>query len=324
MPPRPKATKVPKPKRIIVKTRWSIAEWYGTSFGNIPVTERASMALKEVELNGLSGSICPFTKRTCNKAGGVCSIQPYEVTGDGPVTLLEPPACVCPNRFAEADAVFPWVAEVILGTREPLILSEIGFLDRFRHDADETEPNGRDFIGRIDNVLIHPTKTDLDWCALEIQAVYFSGKSMMQEFKAIAKAEGELEYPAGHRRPDWRSSGPKRLLPQLQTKVPTISRWGKKMAVIIDRPFFEQLTGLERQTHLSNSEIVWFVMDYEPCGRGWKMVPGEAVFTTLETSVKALTGGKPLSREAFEKQLRAKLERHNPGHPLTSALEVHR
>jgi len=91
---------------------------------------------------------------------------------------------------------------------------------------------------------------------------------MMQEFKASAQSGGVLEYPAGQRRPDWRSSGPQRLLPQLQTKVPTISRWGKKMAVIIDRLFFDQLTGLDRQNHLSNSEIVWFVMDHEPCGRG--------------------------------------------------------
>ena len=59
-------------------------------------------------------------------------------------------------------------------------------------------------------------------------------------------------------------------------------------------------------------------MDYEPSERGWKMVPGDAVMTTLETSVKALTGGKPLSREAFEKHAMAKLQRELPDHPLTS------
>ena len=317
MPPEPKKPQGKRPPKI--KARWSIAEWYGRAFEKIPPAERVAMAKREVKLDGLSGVTCPFTTRACNKQGGVCSIQSYQVIGSDPVTLLEPPACVCPNRFAEAGAVFPWVGETILKSREPLVLSEIGFLDRFRKDADETEQNGRDFIGRIDNVLIHPTKTPLDWCALEVQAVYFSGKSMMKEFQSIAKGTGQLEYPAAHRRPDWRSSGPKRLLPQLQTKVPTICRWGKKMAVVIDRPFFEQLTGLEKQPHLSNSEIVWFVMDYKHCARGWEMVPGEAVFTTLETSVKALTGGKPLSKEAFENQLRAKLARDVPGHPLTLA-----
>jgi hypothetical protein len=28
------------------------------------------------------------------------------------------------------------------------------------------EPDSRDFIGRIDNVLVHPSKDPLDWCGL--------------------------------------------------------------------------------------------------------------------------------------------------------------
>ncbi len=308
------------PKLPKTKARYSIAEWYGRAIQNIPAAERVAMAQREVDAEELTGVQCPFTLGVCNKKGGVCSIQAYEVTGPGPVTLRPPPVCVCPNRFAEAHTVFPWVAETILGTKEPIDLAEIGFLNRFRPDIEgEPEPGARDFIGRIDSVLIHPTRTPLDWCALEIQAVYFSGKSMMQEFKAISKStSAELEYPAAQRRPDWRSSGPKRLLPQLQTKVPTISMWGKKMAVVIDRPFFTQLTGLDKVAHISNSQIIWFVMDYEACDRGWKMIPGEVVLTTLETSVKALTGGTPLSKVAFENQLRSKLAKGIPDHPLAS------
>ena len=64
------------------------------------------------------------------------------------------------------------------------MLSEIGFLDRLRPDEshEEDENDSRDFIGRIDNVLVHPTREPMDWCALELQAVYFSGKSMTNEF----------------------------------------------------------------------------------------------------------------------------------------------
>src|SRR5438094_8799526 len=124
---------------------------------------------------------------------------------------------------------------------------------------------------------------------------------MRNEFKLLAEAETDtLPFPAKHRRPDWRSSGPKRLLPQLQTKVPTIRTWGKKMAVVIDEAFFSSLVGLEREKHLSNAEIAWFVVKYELESNRWKLTPKEVVFSHLDTSVKALTGGIPLSKEKFE------------------------
>jgi hypothetical protein len=112
------------------------------------------------------------------------------------------------------------------------------------------------------------------------------------------------------------SSGPKRLLPQLQTKVPTIRTWGKKMAVVIDEAFFGSLVGLEREKHLSNSEIAWFVVGYDPKPGGWTLIPREVVFTKLDASVKSLTAGVPLSKERFEEQLREKLKTTAPSHPL--------
>jgi len=157
----------------------------------------------------------------------------------------------------------------------------------------------------------------MDWCALELQAVYFSGKSMANEFKMLAEKESEaLQFPARHRRPDWRSSGPKRLLPQLQTKVPIIRTRGKKMAVVIDEAFFGSLVGLDRERHLSNAEIAWFVVGYDAKPGGWKLFPREVVFTKLDASVKSLTGGVPLSKERFEEQLRVKLGMSAPSHPL--------
>jgi hypothetical protein len=210
----------------------------------------------------------------------------------------------------ESGTIFRWVGETLLDTSEPIVLSEIGFLDRLKPDetlGQETE-DGRDFIGRIDNVLVHPNRSPMDWCALELQAVYFSGMSMANEFKMLSQwSTGVLPFPAKHRRPDWRSSGPKRLLPQLQTKVPTIRTWGKKMAVVIDEAFYGSLVGLDRERHLSNAEIIWFVVGYEARSGGWKLVPKDAVYARLDASVKSLTGGVPLSKERFEQQLVSKM-----------------
>lgn len=257
----------------------------------------------------------------CNKKGGVCSIRTYlQSPTTNQVELIESPVSVCPNRFKENGMIYSWVGEVLLNCPNPIILGEIGFLDRFRtaQPTSQGEDESIDFIGRIDNVLIHPNRNPIDWCALEIQAVYFSGKSMAKEFMDIAESTGDIRFPKEQRRPDWRSSGPKRLLPQLQTKVPTIRTWGKKMAVVIDKPFFDQLVGIHAEPHLSNAEIIWFVVKYEETPTGWRLCRDHVVYTSLANSVTVLTGGTPLSKEAFESQLRQKLAMQLPNHPLAS------
>jgi hypothetical protein len=269
----------------------------------------------EIEVDSIRGLPCPFqTGRLCNKKGGVCSLRLYEQTGDGAVSMSGPLITTCPNRFLEDDIIFQWIGQEILECVTPIILRQIGFLHRFRDSPIATESPGddendeRDFIGRIDNVLVHPTKQPLDWCAVELQAVYFSGKSMRREFKMLSQSElTQIPFPAEQRRPDWRSSGPKRLLPQLQTKIPDISNWGKKMAVVIDEGFFGSLVGLERVKHLSNAQIAWFIVQYEKDDNRWCLKPKDVVFSKLDSSVKALTGGIPLSKEQFENQLRKKL-----------------
>jgi hypothetical protein len=128
----------------------------------------------------------------------------------------------CPNRFEDSGAIFAWIGDLILGHSAPVIVSEIGFLERDGKDeSDVVTTTGRDDVGRIDHVLVHPDADILKWCALEIQAVYFSGPAMNSDFKAISayKADG-IPFPTQVRRPDYRSSGPKRLMPQLQIKVP--------------------------------------------------------------------------------------------------------
>jgi hypothetical protein len=281
--------------------------------------QRQTQAATEIQVDGLTGTRCPLqVNANCNKKGGVCSLRLYEQRDDAPVSGKGPLITTCPNRFLEDNIIFRWVGETILQTSSPVVLSEIGFLDRLPTVSSTTEEeDSGDFIGRIDNVIVHPSREPMDWCALELQAVYFSGKAMKQEFVMLSKQQGEaVPFPAAHRRPDWRSSGPKRLLPQLQTKVPTIRTWGKKMTVVVDEAFFGSLIGLEREKHLSNAEIVWFVVGYDPSPTGWKQAPRDVVFTRLEASVKALTGGVPLSREKFEEQLRRKLGVVYPSHPF--------
>lgn len=197
----------------------------------------------------------------------------------------------------------------MLGTSTPRILGEIPFLQKLRPSVPEENEEESDFIGRIDNILVHPGGLDpLAWCALEMQAVYFSGAAMSSDFNDIEAHPEELRFPAKKRRPDFRSSGPKRLLPQLQTKVPELSRWGKKMAICVDETFFSELVGIEEVKHLSNADLAWFVVRYEPEGKRFRLRRGRCIFAKLDSTIKALTGGVPLPQETFERQIRTKLK----------------
>jgi hypothetical protein len=151
----------------------------------------------------------------------------------------------------------------------------------------------------------------MEWCAVEIQAVYFSGDSMKGEFKAFADASVEwVVFPAGRRRPDYRSSAPKRLMPQLQIKVPTLRRWGKKMGVVVDRAFFDSVGEMDNVADISNADIAWFIVDFEevPGSKNSRIVRGEVRYTTLERSVEGLTGGTPVPKSAFEERISEKLK----------------
>jgi hypothetical protein len=208
----------------------------------------------------------------------------------------------------EANLVAQWVGETLLGTSEPAVISELPFL---MGEAQAEEGADEDAVGKIDEVLVNTEAGALRWCALEFQAVYFSGKSMENDFRVMREWSGPgVPFPAVQRRPDFRSSGPKRLMPQLQIKVPTISRWGKKMAVVIDRAFWDSLSDMREVRELSNCEIVWFVVSFAPTKDGrFALQRHETHFTTLINAVEGLTGGTPMSLERFESQIRDRLQR---------------
>jgi hypothetical protein len=158
-------------------------------------------------------------------------------------------------------------------------------------------------------VLVNPEAGALKWCALEMQAVYFSGMSMENDFKVMRQWTGAgVPFPKVQRRPDFRSSGPKRLMPQLQIKVPTISRWGKKVAVVVDKAFWKSLGQMRETRDLSNCEIVWFVVSFGAAEDGrFTLRQDELHYTTLGSAVEGLTGGTPMSLERFEREIRVRL-----------------
>lgn len=290
---------------------------------------------------------CPFRTTLerwvpCTKRNGVCSMRLYRRADENAPTkpASEPEGslrAICPYRLHESDEVFAWASDLLLGKAGASMVREVGFLESQPNPVEgevtadteepsetEAEPDGKPSdrdgkdVGRIDMILADTTKPSdypLPWGALEIQAVYFSGPEMpglIRQIKAdctnASSADG-IVFPDRIRRPDYRSSGPKRLMPQLQIKVPTLRRWGKKMAVVVDRSFFASLR-MQAVTHISNADIAWLVVKFvhDPTNRRFVLRrEDKAVYTTLEEAVIGLTGGKPVTKDEFEQRIREKL-----------------
>lgn len=307
-----------KKQKTKPQVRFGIGEWYGRPFNTLTHAQRKELAaIQSLPKAQRPFLPCPFKSEDltipCNKPGGTCSFRLYErsrLTGEVKLVEGEQGALrtFCPNRFEDAHLIYRWVGETLLRCPEPVVLNEIGFLESPPTEMQEEE--AADSVGRIDNVLVAPGSQPLTWCALEVQAVYFSGKGMKDEFEAImTHPDDTIPFPVYIRRPDYRSSGPKRLMPQLQIKVPSLRRWGKKMAVVVDRSFFQALGKMRTVPHLSNSDVAWFVVKYDETAGRNRLIPDMIQFTTLEDSVEGLTAGVPVSADIFEDRIQTKLNR---------------
>lgn len=83
---------------------------------------------------------------------------------------------------------------------------------------------------------------------------------------------------------------------------------GEKMAVVVDRAFWDSLGEMRTVRDLSNAEIAWFVVVFSgPEAGRFQLNRGQVHFTTLTHAVEGLTGGMPVSLEIFEHEIRARM-----------------
>jgi len=241
--------------------------------------------------------ICPFRQSKCTKSSktdpiGICSLASgYEA------------AAICPVRFLERGRIFWDAAKLAFGSGVSFaVFPEIRIL-RVENGVDETAKKiGKvDFlIGRIDDNKVS------DFAAIEVQASYFSGKSIRPALKKFLQEE-VLDPEISDRRPDFRSSAQKRLMPQLQLKVPVFRRWGKKFFVVVDSQFFGALPTMKSST-LTNSELIWLNYPIRKSGNSYVMQDPEVVGTQWEDVLTSLREGKAPERDEILLELQQKLE----------------
>ena len=285
-------------------TRYGIAEWFGEPFAEMAPSRRQELA-KSALGKSKAMPICPFQRGRvpCSKKGGVCSIQRYEQLPDERLQdrigkRIELPVTTCPRRFDQNELVPKWLAAIV-GFAGAYLAREVPFM---------RSPATNKPAGRVDLVLADK-KIPSQWFGLEIQAVYFSGKGMRSDFLQLQEDNGRLPpAPTAVRRPDWRSSSAKRLMPQLQVKAPTLRRWSTKLAVAVDKPFFDAIGGpsSEPSHDRNDGDIIWLVPQiserYELEAVHWEVL-------SLEDSSKKLLAADTIKRDEFENMLQEKLVR---------------
>ena len=277
-------------------SRYGIWEWYGRPFLELSPYDR--QALAAVAMGESDPPQCPFRAMPCNKKGGVCTIQPYIQDGEYVGEADGDPVIVCPVRFEQNQVVVRWLADIVGFAADSVqVAREIPFM----LSANTNKP-----AGKID-LVVAQERHGLTWFGLEIQAVYFSGPGMENEFEALRQYQSQRPpFPRATRRPDWRSSSAKRLMPQLQVKGPTLRRWHSKIAVAVDKPFFAAIGGPSQipTQDLNDGDVIWLVpelsVEHQLERWHWEVL-------TLEESQAKLLSAREIRRHDFERLLRDKL-----------------
>jgi hypothetical protein len=254
-----------------------------------------SMAAREDR----AGQACPFKGGPCTKQGkkdplGICSL----VAQDRLVSI-------CPGRFQEGGRVFVDAGRLAFGAGAALIaVPEVRVL---RSQVGPKIAGKTQSFGKVDFLIsaLDASGDPVDFAALETQSVYFSGRELRTAYRHFI-ATGLL-LDNSDRRPDWRSSAQKRLIPQLAEKVPVFRRWGKKVFVAVDSHFFRSMGVFPTVKSIENSEVTWLVYPFERSGARYPIGEPKAVFTTWDDIKRAIElAGEPPAPDEILAEIRKK------------------
>jgi len=283
-----------------------LGEVFGFPIDNL---EPDAMRYRKSQLCPFGNTVPNCTKDKAKDPLGVCSI-----ISDDDVVIT------CPIRFrqdwiiAEDSANFFFEKDTKWTT-----LTEVRLSDKDGKSA-----------GNIDVVVVAYDNKGIitDFGALEVQAVYISG-NMRNPFAYYMEDpahrinmdwSGELNYP----RPDYLSSSRKRLIPQLIFKGNILNKWNKKIAVALNRGFFETLPELE-EVDINKAEVAWFIYDlmFNRKMNTYELSRNRVVYTDFKDQLSRITKSDAGDVAEFSRILQTKIDEKldNLNPPDTETIE---
>lgn len=251
--------------------------------------------------------LCPFNNQlpNCTKSSaenplGVCSV--FNSKGQATIT--------CPVRFRQDWRIATDAAKFFFpsGTKWTS-LTEVRLNDKANKSA-----------GNIDVVLLAYDSVGriIDYGALEVQAVYISGnvRTPFEHYMERPRERFDMDWrkQKNYPRPDYLSSSRKRLAPQLIFKGGILHSWNRKMAVALDKPFYQTLPQLETVSK-EQAEMAWFVYDllHDPTQNRYDLVLQETIYTRFEAALLQITRSEAGSESTFLSQLQTRLDKRLSG-----------
>lgn len=270
--------------------------------------------MTETAHNHRRNRLCPFhnpTGANCTKSSVVDPL--------GTCTILDAgkPVITCPVRFREDHAVLTDAANFFFPNERFIGVSE----------ARLTDGNGKS-AGNIDVVLASLTDDGKikDYGAIEIQAVYITGnvRDAFRSYIADPAANHSMTWPARYYpKPDYLSSSRKRLVPQLMFKGKILKAWRKKVAVVVQESFFNQLPELQEADPLQ-ADIAWLVYDLVPdaVSQTYKLQRKAIKYTLFESTMDRISVPQIGEEQNFVNYLQHRIDERRLLHqPEPGAIE---
>jgi len=180
--------------------------------------------------------------------------------------------------------------------------------------------------GNIDVVLVaYDEKGKVyDFGALEVQAVYISGnvRDPFEFYMRNPKKHSTMNWSnePNYPRPDYLSSSRKRLAPQLLFKGGILNTWNKKIAVALNKRFFDTLPKL-KVADRDKADIAWLIYDLKPDSNRFELKRIETVYTEFQPSLQTITQPVPGKMDDFLKVLQEKLDEQLETPPVNETIE---
>lgn len=256
--------------------------------------------------------LCPFNNKvpSCTKDKakdplGVCS-----VCHENKLVIT------CPIRFREEWLITDDAADFFFEKGAKwTTLTEVRLNDLYGKTA-----------GNIDVVLVSYDEKGkvCDFGALEIQAVYISGniRTPFEYFMKNPKGRGNMNWidEPNYPRPDYLSSSRKRLAPQLLFKGGILNAWKKKLAVALNKSFFETLPSLKKVIP-KKADMAWLLYDLKPLGEKFVLTKVDTVYTEFIPALNIITKPLPGDIKDFMKILQDKVDEQLETPPTNQVVE---
>lgn len=279
-------------------------------FGHLTTDfSKRAIAYREDRLCPFNNKVPNCTKDKAKNPLGVCSIFHNQF-----------PVITCPIRFREDWLIVKDAADFFFAENAAWSsLTEVRLNDAYGKSA-----------GNIDVVLVAYDEREriYDFGALEIQAVYISGnvRDPFEHYLASPEEHKNMDWSNqnNYPRPDYLSSSRKRLVPQLLFKGGILNHWNKKIAVALNKGFYDTLpiSSLDSVAK-QDGEIGWFVYDlvHDATAQKFKLIKIDEVFTRFQPSLVKMTTPQPGKINDFINLLQQKLDDQLESAPVNSTIE---